>query len=58
VLAVLDRPAMSIKVDGVSYPVRNAGGGQTLFLPRGHHVVMIECTGPTPLTATRLAARP
>ncbi|MGO9256838.1 MAG: hypothetical protein ACLQU1_11120 [Bryobacteraceae bacterium] len=57
-LAVLDRPAMSVKVDGASYPVRDAGG-QTLFLPRGHHLVVIECAGPQPLvTASKLAARP
>jgi hypothetical protein len=57
-LAVLDRPAMSVKVDGASYPVRDAGG-QTLFLPRGHHLVVIECAGPQPLvTASKLAGRP
>jgi hypothetical protein len=57
-LAVLDRPAISVKVDGASYPVRDAGG-QTLFLPRGHHVVVIECAGPQPLvTASKLAVRP
>jgi hypothetical protein len=54
--AVLDRAAMSVKVDGASYPIRSAGG-QTLLLPRGHHTVVIECGGPTPLTAVRLAGR-
>ncbi len=55
-LAILDRPALSIKVDGASYPIRDAGG-LTLFLPRGHHVVAIECAGPTPLTTAKLASR-
>ncbi len=56
-LAILDRPATSVKVDGASYPIRDAGG-LTIFLPRGHHLVAIECAAPTPLTATKLAARP
>ena len=55
-LAVLERPAMNVKIDGASYPVRDAGG-LTLFLPRGHHTVAIECSGATPLTAARLAER-
>jgi hypothetical protein len=57
-LAVLDRAAVSLKVDGASYPIRYAGAG-TLILPRGHHVVAIEFAGPTPVvTATKLAAHP
>jgi hypothetical protein len=47
---------MSVRVDGASYPVRDAGG-QTVFLPRGHHIVVIECAGPNPMvTAVKLAA--
>jgi hypothetical protein len=57
-LAVLDRPAQSVKLDGVSYPIHEAAGSLTLFLPRGHHVVAIECAGAKPpITASKLARR-
>ena len=55
-LAVLDRPATSLKIDGAAYPAGNAGG-PALLLPRGHHVVTIECSATPAVTATKLAAR-
>ena len=55
---MLDRPALTLKLDGASYAIKEAAGNQTIFLPRGRHTVVIEGAAPRPaVTAAKLAGR-